>query len=93
MDEATSALDAATEHHLREAIETAVRGRTTLIIAHRLATVVHLARLLVFHRGRLLDEGTHEELLARCPAYANLVATQLLALPHPEPEPSTQNGG
>jgi ATP-binding cassette subfamily B protein len=92
LDEATSALDAATEHQLREAMAAALRGRTTLIIAHRLATVMHLDRLLVLHRGRLIDEGSHDELLARSPVYARLVATQIIATPCPEPVASAEHG-
>lgn len=81
LDEATSALDAATERELRETMDTAMQGRTTLIIAHRLATVIHLPRLLVLHRGRLIADGSHEELLAGCPQYKALVSTQLVPLP------------
>jgi ABC-type multidrug transport system fused ATPase/permease subunit len=81
LDEATSALDAVTERQLRDAMDTAMTGRTTIVIAHRLATVVHLPRLIVMGRGRLLDEGSHEELLARCETYRQLVATQLIREP------------
>jgi len=81
LDEATSALDAVTERQLRDAMDVAMAGRTTIVIAHRLATVVHLPRLIVMRRGRLLDDGTHDELLARCETYRSLVATQLIREP------------
>ena len=79
LDEATSSLDAVTEELLREAMDRAMEGRTTIVIAHRLATVVHLPRIIVLHRGRILDDGTHHELLDRCAAYRTLVATQLIS--------------
>lgn len=78
MDEATSSLDARTEHDLRLAVEEVMRGRTTLIIAHRLATVVDLPRILVLDRGSIVDQGTHDELLNRCADYRTFVATQLV---------------
>lgn len=78
LDEATSSLDARTERQLREAIDTAITDRTTIIIAHRLATVVHLPRILFLSGSRILDDGTHEELLDRCAAYRTFVTTQLL---------------
>jgi ABC-type multidrug transport system fused ATPase/permease subunit len=81
MDEPTSALDAATEEELHAAMEAARRGRTTLIIAHRLATVAHLPRLLVMHQGQLVAEGSHEELMENCPLYRTLVSTQFYCSP------------
>ena len=78
LDEATSSLDAQTERQLRDALNIAAQGRTTLIIAHRLATVIHLPRILVLSGGRILEDGTHEELLQRCAAYRTFVATQLI---------------
>ena len=65
LDEATSSLDSASEQAIQEALERLMAGRTTLVIAHRLSTVRHADRLLVFDRGRVIEEGTHEELLAR----------------------------
>jgi ABC-type multidrug transport system fused ATPase/permease subunit len=85
LDEATSSLDTQTEQHLQAAMKTAMEGRTTLIIAHRLATVVHLNRLIVLHQGKLVDEGPHEELLLRCEQYRNLVSRQLIDSPKPRP--------
>jgi subfamily B ATP-binding cassette protein MsbA len=86
LDEATSSLDTQTERQLQEAMEFAMRGRTTIIVAHRLATVVHLPRLIVLEHGRVLDEGSHEDLLRRCERYRNLVATQLIGFPEPHLE-------
>ena len=77
LDEATSHLDTQTERDLQEAIRAATRGRTTLIIAHRLATVIHLPRILIMDGGRIVDHGTHDDLLGRSDLYRDLVATQL----------------
>ncbi|HMD13781.1 MAG TPA: ATP-binding cassette domain-containing protein, partial [Bacteroidota bacterium] len=79
LDEATSSLDAQLEFQLQFALDWAVQGRTTIIIAHRLATVIHLPRIVVFHQGKILDDGTHEELLDRCEHYRNLVSNQLIS--------------
>ena len=78
MDEATSSLDAGTESELRVAMEELMRDRTTLIIAHRLSTVTHLPRILMVSEGKILDDGSHEQLLERCEAYRSFVSTQLL---------------
>ena len=78
LDEASSSLDAQTEHLLHGALSAATRGRTTLIIAHRLATVVNLSRIIVLHQGRVVDEGTHGELLRHCEQYRTLVVPQLI---------------
>ncbi len=78
MDEATSSLDAGTESELRVAMEELMQNRTTLVIAHRLSTVTHLPRILMVSDGRILDEGSHDELLRRCPAYRTFVSTQLI---------------
>ncbi|MGE3770117.1 MAG: ABC transporter transmembrane domain-containing protein [Bdellovibrionales bacterium] len=76
LDEATSALDAASEHLVQEALNQAMHGRTTLVIAHRLATVRAADRILVFDHGRLTDQGTHEDLVTKGGLYANLAALQ-----------------
>jgi ATP-binding cassette subfamily B protein len=65
LDEATSALDAQSEQAVQAALEQAMRGRTTLVIAHRLATITGADRIIVFERGHLIDSGTHAELVAR----------------------------
>jgi len=76
LDEATSALDAASEQAVQAALERAMRGRTTLVIAHRLATITRADRILVLDRGRLVEAGTHGELVARGGLYARLAAMQ-----------------
>jgi ATP-binding cassette subfamily B protein/subfamily B ATP-binding cassette protein MsbA len=82
LDEPTSALDAQTEHGLLEALETLMRGRTTLIIAHRLSTVRRADRVIVLDHGRLAEQGTHAQLLRRKGLYARLHALQF-AEPRP----------
>lgn len=76
LDEATSALDAESEHLVQQAMPGLMAGRTTLVIAHRLATVRHADRILVLDQGQLLDHGSHDELLGRNPLYARLAELQ-----------------
>ncbi len=76
LDEATSALDAESERMVQAALETAMRGRTTLVIAHRLATVQQADRIVVIDQGRLVEQGTHESLVAANGLYARLAALQ-----------------
>jgi ATP-binding cassette subfamily B protein len=78
LDEATSALDAESERTVQRALEALEQGRTTLAIAHRLATVQHADRIVVLERGRLAAQGTHAELLREGGLYARLAALQFL---------------
>ena len=77
LDDATSAIDPKTEREIREATAELCRGRTTLIVAQRVATVRHAAQILVLKEGRLVERGTHAELLAQNGVYLELFATQL----------------
>ena len=83
LDEATSALDSESERHIQAALEVAMRGRTTFVIAHRLSTVEKADRILVLERGRVVEEGSHERLLALGGRYASLYRQQF------EPEAQT----
>ncbi len=76
LDEATSALDAESERMVQAALDSAMRGRTTLVIAHRLATVQKADLIVVLDHGRLVEQGTHAELIKRGGVYAGLAALQ-----------------
>lgn len=82
LDEATSALDTESERAVQAALEEAMKGRTTLVIAHRLSTVINAHRIAVLEHGQLIDIGTHAELLGRCELYARLAAAQLDSADH-----------
>ena len=76
LDEATSALDTASEQVVQEALDRLMQNRTTLVVAHRLSTVIHADQIVVIDGGRVVEAGRHGELLARGGVYAGLVSTQ-----------------
>lgn len=89
LDEATSSVDSALEGQIQHALDTLMRGRTSIVIAHRLSTVQNADRILVLHRGELREEGTHHELLERGGLYARLHELQFV---HHSPAPDSGDG-
>ncbi|MCW5764921.1 MAG: ABC transporter ATP-binding protein [Phycisphaeraceae bacterium] len=85
LDEATSMIDADSEARIAEALDEFSRGRTCLIVAHRLSTVVHADRIVVMDAGRIADVGTHAELFERCAAYRLIAERQLVRHDAPTP--------
>ena len=78
LDEATSALDSYNEHLVQEALDQLMEGRTTLVVAHRLSTIQHATQILVMQNGKIMERGSHEQLMSQLGLYANLVRYQLL---------------
>jgi ATP-binding cassette subfamily B protein len=79
LDEATSSVDPRTEHLIQEGLEELLKGRTAVIVAHRLATIRMADRVFVVHKGRIAEQGTHDELLARDGIYSRLYRLQYVA--------------
>jgi ATP-binding cassette subfamily B protein len=76
LDEATSSLDSITEQAIQETLDEVMKGKTVIVVAHRLSTIAHLDRILVFDQGRIVEDGSHEELLARGGSYRRLWSRQ-----------------
>lgn len=79
LDEATSALDLESEKLVQAALDTAAHGRTTIAVAHRLSTVQKAGMICVFNHGRIIESGTHSELMQKRSAYFSLSASRLWA--------------
>ena len=90
LDEATSALDTVSERLIQAAFERLMEGRTTIAIAHRLSTILRADRILVYERGRIVERGTHAQLLARGGLYARLYHEQFEV--GSRPAPGSRNG-
>ena len=76
LDEATSSIDTETEQWIQEALERLMNGRTTLVVAHRLSTILKADRILVFDEGRIVEQGRHADLVAEDGLYTRLFRTQ-----------------
>lgn len=94
LDEATASIDSDTEARLQTALQVVMRGRTALVIAHRLSTIRAADRIVVFHKGRVVEDGTHDELIARGGVYARLYQLQFasehraVSTPSVDPQPA-----
>jgi len=77
MDEATANIDTETEQLIQEALNKLMEGRTTIMVAHRLSTIQHADKIMVMHKGRIRESGTHQELLIQDGIYKKLYELQL----------------
>jgi len=77
LDEATSQLDSVTESVIQQSLWTLMQGKTTIVIAHRLSTLLHMDRILVFDQGKIVEDGTHTELLSKSGLYKTLWDAQV----------------
>ena len=77
LDEATANIDTETEQWIQEAMEKLMAGRTTIMVAHRLSTIQHADKIIVMHKGRIRESGTHQELLEQDGIYKKLYKLQL----------------
>jgi ATP-binding cassette subfamily B protein len=93
LDDATSSVDTETETEIREALERLMQGRTTFIIAHRIQSVMNADLILVLDRGRIVQRGTHEELLAEDGIYRRIYDIQTRIESEVEREVASANGG
>ena len=76
LDEATSALDSESEKYIQKSLQKLIKGRTTVVVAHRLSTIQNMDRILVIEKGRVVDSGSHRELLSSSPLYQKLWSHQ-----------------
>lgn len=77
LDEATSSLDSVTERYIQDSLEKLMQNRTTIVIAHRLSTLSRMDRILVFDKGKIVEEGTHDFLLSQDGLYARMWKMQV----------------
>ena len=77
LDEATSQLDSVTENEIQQSLWALMQGKTTIVIAHRLSTLLHMDRILVFDQGKIVEDGTHRDLLAKNSLYKALWDAQV----------------
>ncbi|HEY0466703.1 MAG TPA: ATP-binding cassette domain-containing protein, partial [Polyangiaceae bacterium] len=92
LDEATSALDSITEKAIQQTLDGVMKGKTVIVVAHRLSTVSHLDRILVFEQGAIVEDGSHAELLAKGGAYYRLWSRQAGGFLPESPRRAAQTG-
>ncbi|MEV6778134.1 ABC transporter ATP-binding protein [Streptomyces syringium] len=88
LDEPSSHLDSINEQRLRNVVDSLAADRAVLVVAHRISTIQHADHVIVMDAGRVVDQGDHDALLRRCPAYAELVSGQVLSASAPAPAPA-----